>query len=266
MKRILIVLAIYLIGTTASYASSYQIVPNCAYEDLYNICKRFWMKTSHDEIIKLCQPANTTEGLYNGAKAMGLHAYIAKISLDDLAKLNLKAVLVLNNGHSAALLSSDNKASDGREALLELQHAINDPYLESKEALKQEYAGLAVVVSKKEEKSLAEKRQEPDIRCDRYYYDLGSMESGSKVNQVIKIQNSGKKDLCISKIGSTPSGIEAPELPRNIAPGKLEEVTIIIDTSGLVGEQMFFLQIESNDPVAPILTLRLVGIVNPKSQ
>ena len=97
----------------------------------------------------------------------------------------------------------------------------------------------------------------PDISASDYTYDFGDISPNAPVSTIIRVANTGKKDLVLNKIqaqcGCTGTTLAGP-LPLTVKPGESTEVRVQYDPGyeKEAGKKITrTVQIESNDPAAP---------------
>ncbi len=95
----------------------------------------------------------------------------------------------------------------------------------------------------------------PKIRVDAMEHDFGETVQGAVVKHTFIIKNEGDAPL---EINARPScGCVTPYYDRVIEPGKEGKIEAELRTAGFRGAQIKTIQVTSNDPDTPNLTLRL---------
>ncbi|MFN7162389.1 MAG: DUF1573 domain-containing protein, partial [Fimbriimonadales bacterium] len=95
----------------------------------------------------------------------------------------------------------------------------------------------------------------PKIRVDAMEHDFGETIQGVVVKHTFIIKNEGDAPL---EINARPScGCVTPYFDRVIEPGKEGKIEAELRTAGFRGAQVKTIQVTSNDPDTPNLTLRL---------
>lgn len=105
----------------------------------------------------------------------------------------------------------------------------------------------------------------PRLIFNDYNYDFGYLWKGKILVHSFNFTNMGSKSLIIDHIDSSKgvSIIEAPE--KEIPPGGYGSVVVKVNTYGDYGIQHRTINILSNDPVNPEITLGVHGTVRAKS-
>lgn len=97
----------------------------------------------------------------------------------------------------------------------------------------------------------------PRFSIDVMEHDFGEITQGSVVKHTFKIRNTGDAPL---EITARPScGCVVPKYDNVIAPGQEGSLEAQLSTAGFRGAQIKTIQITSNDPDNPSLTLRLTA-------
>lgn len=97
-------------------------------------------------------------------------------------------------------------------------------------------------------------------------YDLGNLEEGELYQRSFTIANSGDKPLEVKvvRVGCGCTSILYPKKRLEIAPGESIEAKFSFNTEGMEGAELKYIYIESNDPDAPSLKLKLTAQVQRK--
>lgn len=104
-------------------------------------------------------------------------------------------------------------------------------------------------------------RNEPFIKLEQEVLDYGTIKKGSDGKRVIKVSNTGKKPLIITKCDGS-CGCTVPTCPSTtIAPGDSSEITIEYDTSreGSFNKRVTIKSNAENH----VVYLKVVGVVEP---
>ena len=97
----------------------------------------------------------------------------------------------------------------------------------------------------------------PKISVAEKEFDLGKIEEGVEVKHVFKVSNQGQKNLKILKTTAT-CGCTVPRMSKDvIEPGQTVDLEVIMDTSMKQGSVSKPIEIYSNDPVTPRVTIHL---------
>jgi hypothetical protein len=96
----------------------------------------------------------------------------------------------------------------------------------------------------------------PRMRVDNLEIDLGSVVRGETREAVIEIHNDGDRPLIIDEV-ITGCACTVAEFDRTIAPGKVGRLQATVDSTTLRGDVGRLLQLNTNDPVDPMLRINL---------
>ena len=97
-------------------------------------------------------------------------------------------------------------------------------------------------------------------------YDLGNLEEGDLYQRSFTIANSGDKPLEVKavRVGCGCTTILYPKKRLWISPGESIEARFSFNTEGMEGPEIKYIYVESNDPDAPSLKLKLTAQVQRK--
>lgn len=102
----------------------------------------------------------------------------------------------------------------------------------------------------------------PTIYVAEPVYDYGSAFEGIAVAHTFIIENTGDEVLEISNVGTTcgctTSGLATP---TNVDPGETVALDVLVNTTGFSGTISKSINVYSNDPATPLLSLRVMGQV-----
>jgi hypothetical protein len=101
----------------------------------------------------------------------------------------------------------------------------------------------------------------PVISFENSTYDFDTIKQGTVATYSFKFKNTGKSDLIVRKV-ATSCGCTAAELKTKlIKPGDSESINVSFNSTGRSGTQNKTINVISNDPVTPRVTLWIKGIV-----
>jgi mono/diheme cytochrome c family protein len=125
---------------------------------------------------------------------------------------------------------------------------------------------VVALVSKTFEKPLLISRTDPPkIKVAEKEHAFGSVEEGTEVPHVFKIQNIGGKPLQVS--AETSCGCTQLDLStQKVLPGESAELKVTMDTSLKKGFVSKIINVHSNDPQTPILPLTISANVLPRNK
>jgi len=99
----------------------------------------------------------------------------------------------------------------------------------------------------------------PKIMIEPMEHDFGNIMQGDKVKFTFRIRNAGDAPL---EITARPScGCVVPQYDRTIAPGQEGKLDAELNSAGFRGAQIKTIQVTSNDPDQPSLSLRLTAFI-----
>ncbi len=98
----------------------------------------------------------------------------------------------------------------------------------------------------------------PRLQCDQPVFDFGKVPNTETVDHSFQIRNKGDSPLVITKVKGC-CGAVALAKERTIYPGQSTEIKVKASLLGRRGSQVKKITLESNDPVAPVVELRLTG-------
>lgn len=104
-------------------------------------------------------------------------------------------------------------------------------------------------------------KKAPVARLASKSLDFGRLErTGEPVTKSVELFNDGKNKLEIRRIYTTDPGVEVSVDRKSVKKGKSAVVTVTVDPSALPGALLNArINIITNDPTAPVLTLRAVA-------
>ncbi|MSQ47705.1 MAG: DUF1573 domain-containing protein [Deltaproteobacteria bacterium] len=103
--------------------------------------------------------------------------------------------------------------------------------------------------------------QAPRIVFQELLHDFGTLEQGDQVNHLFKFTNQGSRDLRIESV-KTSCGCTAAVVSSEVtAPGQEGMISATFDTSKFFGERVKTVSVHSNDPLQPVTTLTLQGVI-----
>lgn len=85
-------------------------------------------------------------------------------------------------------------------------------------------------------------------------YDFGSVKEGTEIKHTFKILNDGSASLEIKNV-SPGCGCTASEFSKVVAPGEMGQITLTVNTAGMMGKTERYADIISNDPENPFYKL-----------
>lgn len=101
----------------------------------------------------------------------------------------------------------------------------------------------------------------PRISVGTPVYDFGEVLEGIAVVHTFILSNIGDEPLSIERVWTSCGCTTTALAKTNLAPGESVALEAIVDTAGFSGTISKSIYVESNDPVTPKLTLRMVGTI-----
>jgi len=98
------------------------------------------------------------------------------------------------------------------------------------------------------------------------FVDLGKIEEGEEVQTAFTLTNAGKEPLKIHEAHSS-CGCTVPDLKQNeLKPGESTKLDIMVDTAMKQGPVTKTVEVSSNDPDSPVVSLPIKMIVNNRHE
>lgn len=227
----------------------------CGIKSLLVIYKHYGIKPDFKEISNLIRKYPNGMSMYQLYKILnnkGLYAYGVKISLKEISELNTPVIAYFYPNHFAVIESFKN----GKFKIIDLPNIY---YLTEKEI--SGYSGFSLLVFSDKNSFTKLKRDGPDIRFDRYVYNLGNIKPDSKISISFRFKNIGNKPLIIKNVRASCGCIVSKLEKKFYLPGERGKIKVTFDTKGRAGIQKESIYINSNDPVTPIILLTIEGII-----
>lgn len=234
----------------------------CGPQSLFVVCQSLGIEADIQELANLSgfneKTGTTMLGLQTAAKAKGLHAVGTKIGIDDLARLQIQAIAHLWSDHFVVVESSNSPNE------LKMTDPPRKPQLISLEDFGKTYSGFSLLISKDKNLFPKAKTRGPDIRFDSYDFDFGFIEEGRHVGRAFIYENKGNEELVISKAETSCTCTQAfLSEKQRISPDGTGELVVGFDSTGRRGGQSHTVYVYSNDPISPIVQLKIVGVIKP---
>ena len=199
----------------------------------------------------------TLLGLKKAAQAKGLHAVGMKVAAREFTSLTVPAIAHLWGGHFVMVEGGETEALK-----------VTDPPAKARlvplKEFEEGYSGFALLIAKDEKGFPNPEPSGPDLRCNAYKWDFGFIEEGQQAGHTFTLENKANEELVISKAETSCTCTQA-FLPKElrIPPGGKGEVVVGFDSSGREGGQSQIVYIHSNDPITPVVQLRIGGVIKP---
>lgn len=126
-------------------------------------------------------------------------------------------------------------------------------------------AVVTVIIFGRHNPILVSRKDPPHIKVDKSLFDMGTVAEGVEVPHVIPVRNIGGEPLKIINV-HTSCGCTMVNMKENvIEPGKTATLEVVMDTSMKQGVVRKAIEISSNDPKTPKITVYLSANVLPKA-
>jgi hypothetical protein len=109
-----------------------------------------------------------------------------------------------------------------------------------------------------------QKANAPKASFDNTEYLFGTATEGDEITHNYKITNTGKTTLHIRKLKSSCGCTAVKPEKEALESGESTEIKAIFRTHGKTGKQMRTIDVITNDPSQPKITLKITGNLNPK--
>ena len=110
-----------------------------------------------------------------------------------------------------------------------------------------------------------EKANAAKISVDNIEYNFGTASEGEQIAHSFIISNTGKNTLYIRKLKSSCGCTAGNPEKRELEPGENTPIKATFNTHGKTGKQMRTIDVITNDPSAPKITLKITGNLTPRS-
>lgn len=122
------------------------------------------------------------------------------------------------------------------------------------------YTGYAIIVA--EDTARLPKITGPNLTVQEYVGNFGIADEGNIVEHTFTISNTGTSPLQIKNLRPTCGCVSTEIDKRTLQPGEQGKITLHFDTHGRFGKQSEGAYIHSNDPITPIVPLRMSGVLH----
>jgi hypothetical protein len=109
-----------------------------------------------------------------------------------------------------------------------------------------------------------QKAKAPKASFDNIEYPFGTATEGDEITHNFLLTNTGKSTLHIRKLKSSCGCTAVNPEKNDLEPGESTEIKAIFRTHGKTGKQMRTVDVITNDPSQPKITLKITGNLNPK--
>jgi hypothetical protein len=104
-----------------------------------------------------------------------------------------------------------------------------------------------------------QKANAPRIYTESDSYDFGTDTSGKSITHTFTIKNVGKSPLLVRKVKTSCGCTTLKQVKSEILPGESVPVEVIFNTRGKTGNRMQNVDLITNDPLQPKLSLFIKG-------
>jgi len=109
-----------------------------------------------------------------------------------------------------------------------------------------------------------QKANAPKVSFDNVDYQFGTRTEGEEVTYDFIITNTGKNTLYIRKLKQSCGCTAVKPEKEELKTGESTAIKAIFRTNGKTGKQMKTIDVITNDPENPKITLKIMGFLNPK--
>jgi cytochrome c553 len=98
---------------------------------------------------------------------------------------------------------------------------------------------------------------QPVARFTEVEYDFGNVSSQDKIEHLFEFSNTGDEDLVIEKAAATSGSTKAEASAHRLKPGEKGSIRAIVDMRGKKGIFVKTIDVSTNDPITPVITLSM---------
>ncbi len=107
---------------------------------------------------------------------------------------------------------------------------------------------------------------QPQIEAPAPVYDFGTVLEGTPVKHDFTIKNTGQADLIIGQVQTSCGCTAAKSDRQRLRPGEQTELPVTFDTRHEKGRASRRIDVYTNDPKTPDLTLEIQGVIRRESE
>lgn len=230
-------------------------------EDLYpRVIGDLRLQSSYQAFITIANNRTATDSLpiiNNGKKPLtitfgAVPPHISIKSVPGMLKPNQKGILLIT--YDASKKNDWGFLTDNFEILVNQEKLPNNTFTVS--------ANITEDFSRLSPKELADA---PSIIFNEQIYEFGKIQEGTIVEHEFKFTNNGKSDLIIRKVKASCGCTTVNPDIKTVKPGQTSSIKASFHTDNFNGRQTKTINIITNDPKNPNITLRITGTVSPKN-
>ena len=231
-------------------------------ESLLYVFKTLGIESNLGEVEQLSgydsNKISTIYDLSRAAESKRLYSMVGKFSSEELSRMKVPIIVSLFDGSFEVLDGFENNK-------IRVVRYDREPIWETSKKFDDDYAGMALLVSRDESLFPKINRKGPDIRFDEYVHDLGLVKNegrGEKIlTHIFKFRNEGNENLEIIRVRASCGCTATVLSDKNIPPGAEGEIKVNFNIKGRIGNQNTNVYVFSNDPVTPVVKLQVRVII-----
>ncbi|TDI63400.1 MAG: DUF1573 domain-containing protein [Alphaproteobacteria bacterium] len=100
----------------------------------------------------------------------------------------------------------------------------------------------------------------PKAIAEQQYWDFGRVESGTPLEHLFSLRNTGSAPLRIENVQLSGKGLKI-RVPRSIPPGKTANVIAYIDTRSVIGLWKWRILLQTNDKTKRVVSYNIRAFV-----
>jgi len=189
----------------------------------------------------------------NIMKTIGVNSIKIKISIDSLQIQTLPCIVQFWDGQFAVVQYK-------YDAFI-VAYPGQEPFSLSKNLFKGLYTGYALILSDGKSPLPKPDTTGPDLAVENYCFDVGIKNESELIEHIFVITNQGTKPLNLTRVRPTCACVSATITTNVLQPGEHGKVHVRFDTRGRFGKQSEGVFLHSDDPITPLVPLRLSGVL-----
>lgn len=253
-QRNCIIVVVFVYLTNAHLCSASASVPSESNKAILQcICLQLHKEIPRDRIEQLMN-ISTLHALNDIVKDMGIKAIEAKVGVDTLVSSRLPFIAQL---WDQQFVFGQPESDEGFNVTYSSNKSVSIP----KNIFGGLYTGHVFIFIDGKQPLPKSVISGPDLAIDDFIYDYKIRNEGEVIVYDFIITNQGTKPLIFTRARSTCECVSASISTCMLQPGEQGKVTVRFNTHGRYGKQSEGVYLHSNDPITPLLPLRLSGIL-----
>lgn len=230
-------------------------------DEIYNrVIGNFRFKTVHaalGQIFNNQTKVDTIEFIYTGSEPVKIGA---NLSNTPFLRVSFVPVLLKTNERGLLIIAYDANVKNDWGFLVDRFGLTQN---------EKDISGAMITVSATIEEDFdnlddTQKAKAPKIDLPSENFDFGEVKEGDLVEKEFDFTNAGKSDLIIRKIKASCGCTTVEPADKVVKPGKSSSFKASVRTNGFSGRIAKTVNVITNDPVNPSITIRITGNVLPK--